>query len=279
MKIKPEDLREDLEEKASGAPTDNVSAAAGAVIAAQGGVTAAGVTALDVCRDDIIKNISASYFFLRRGMAIMALAFPIALWAIAGIHDLQQSISAYYHFHVLTEGPHAYGTGTARNVFVGVLWAIGSFLFFYKGYSKKEDYALDIAGLAAVLIALFPMDWPGRPPSWNNIVHFTSAILFFLSIAFVCISCSNDTLNEMKDDTRRRWFKRIYRILGTLMVVLPVSLFVLHVLSGRLEDKAHATYVVLGIEVAAIWIFAIFWLFKSREIAILEKQGPKGSAA
>jgi hypothetical protein len=268
MAIKPEDLREDLEAGRAGADADGASTRR--AVATAGTAPISGNE-----REKLIKTISASYFLLRRGLAILALVFPIALWVGAGIDHLQPSISAYYHFQWIGGDRSPYGSGEMRDVFVGVLWAIGTFLFFYKGYSRKEDIALDLAGVAAVLIALFPQDWPSGMNSWVNQVHFTSAIVFFLAIAYVCLFRSNDTLRIITDEERRRWFKRLYALLGALMVVLPLGLFALHLLSDRLDVLPRRTddsYIVLGLEVAAIWVFAAFWLVKSREIALIQKQ-------
>ena len=45
-------------------------------------------------RGEVLASITASYFFLRRGLAFLALAFPVGLWLLAGFQD---SLSAYYH--------------------------------------------------------------------------------------------------------------------------------------------------------------------------------------
>jgi hypothetical protein len=259
MAIKPEDVRKHLEEK-------QVLPAASALETA-----AAGAAAVEAAKqNETLEGITASYFLLRRGLAALAFAFPILLWLGAGPDHLQASISAYYHY-AAGDGSD-YGAGTMRDVFVGVLWAIGSFLFFYKGYSGKEDMALNLAGIAALLLALFPMDWPPNPaaqPTSTAIVHSAGAVLFFLAIAYVCLFRSGDTLDLMKEEERRRRFKRVYIVLGTLMVVVPLTVVALHFL---LPGPADRSPVVFGIEVAGIYVFSAFWLVKSREIAIVERQ-------
>lgn len=219
--------------------------------------------ALEAKRDEVLVSITASYFFLRRGLAILALAFPFALWALAGIHP---SLSAYYH---CSRGGCADGGGAARDVLVGVLWATGTFLFFYKGYTRKEDWALNLAGLAAAGVALFPSDFArveGR--SLIGKIHFSSGLVFFLAIAFVCLFCSGDTLKKLKDSARRLRFKRAYAGLGAAMIAVPLGVLALHFLL----DRPGQSYFVLGIELAGLLVFAIFWLVKSREIALIERQ-------
>lgn len=214
-------------------------------------------------RDDVLANITSSYFFLRRGLAFLAIAFPFALWALAGIHN---SLSAYYH---CSRGGCGDGAGAARDVLVGVLWATGTFLIFYRGYTRKEDWALNLAGIAAAGVALFPSDFArieGR--SLIGKIHFTSGLVFFLAIAFVCLFCSGDTLKKLKDAAKVRWFKRRYAVLGTAMIAVPIGVFALH----YLLERPGRGYTVLGVELAGLFVFAAFWLVKSKEIALIERQ-------
>jgi hypothetical protein len=253
MAVKPEDVRAHLATQAAVPDAAAPMSRAAATAPAPG--------------SGVLASISASYFLLRRGLALLAFAFPILLWFGAGADHVQTSISAYYHYSAADSG---YGAGTMRNVFVGVLWAIGAFLFFYKGYSWKEDWALNIGGVAAVLVSLFPMDWPvaadvvRTPTAW---VHYGSAVVFFLTIAYVALFRSGDTLELVRDAQRRRRFKRTYALLGALMVLVPLGVVLLHLLA-----RAERSLVVLLVEVAGIYVFSAFWLVKSREIALLEKQ-------
>jgi hypothetical protein len=255
MEIKPEDVGEHL-----GAEPSRRSAAGAALAAPPRAAEADGAK-----RDDIFASITASYFFLRRGLAMLAIAFPFVLWAIAGIND---SLSAYYH---CTDGVcAARGAGAGRDVLTGVLLAVGTFLFFYKGYTRKEDWALNLAGIAAAGVAFFPSDFAraeqGR--SLMGKVHFTSGLVFFLAIAFVCLFCSGDTLKKLKDSAKVRRFKRVYAALGTAMIAVPIGVFALH----YLLERPGRGYTVLAVELAGLFVFAAFWLFKSREIALIQRQ-------
>lgn len=261
MDIRPEDVRKHLEAKQGGADLPAASALA----------MASGAPAVETAKENaILKNISASYFLLRRGLAALAFALPILLWLWGGPDNLQGSISAYYHFSAA--GDLRYGAGTARDILVGILWAAGAFLFFYKGYSWKEDWALNVAGVAAVCLALFPMDWPPSDtaqPSLVSIVHSISAVLLFLAMAYVCLFQTGDTLELMEDKARQLKFKRAYAVLGTLMIVLPLTVVALHYLLPSPTGSSSLTF---SVEVAGIYVFSAFWLVKSREIAILERQ-------
>lgn len=206
--------------------------------------------------DDILANISASYFMLRRGMALLAFALPVILWVGGG---LEGSLSAYYH----ADG------GRMRDVFVGALWAIGTFLFLYRGYSTAEDRALNGAGLLAVMVALAPMDWPRHEvETVTGAVHYAAAVGFFLAIAYVCLFRAGDTLRLMRDADRAARFRATYRVLGALMVLLPPTVWAIHRLLPRPDEPIALFFV----EAAGVYVFAAFWTVKSREIAVLERQ-------
>ena len=214
-------------------------------------------------REAILASISSSYFRLRRGMAALALAFPVVLWLGSGARRVQGSISAYYHFGA---GGSVAGSGMMRDVFVGILWAIGGFLFFYRGYSRAEDRALNIAGLAAVVIALAPMDWPaGAAATRHGHIHGIAAVAFFLAIAYVSLFRANDTL-ILLPPTDRAVFRRLYRLLGILMIAIPLMVAAIHFVAPRPNSP-----MIFAIEVGGIYVFAAFWLVKSREIARIER--------
>lgn len=208
----------------------------------------------------VLANIQASYFFLRRGMAILALLFPLVLWIGGGLHNLQNSMSAYYHFD----------NGMMRNWFVGILWAIGTFLLLYKGYNWWEDTLLGIAGVMAISVAMFPMDWPesaNAASSLHAMIHAGSALCFFLCLAAVALFCSNATLKVLNDASKRRKYKRLYAIWGLLMVGLPIFITAVHLLWG-----AKVPWWLFFVEMAGVYVFSAFWLTKSAEIALIEKQ-------
>ncbi|WP_432201340.1 hypothetical protein ACRAQ7_03840 [Erythrobacter sp. W53] len=213
----------------------------------------------------IYDNISAAYRQLRIGMALIAILMPIWLVVGGGLSTIQTSLSAYYHFDM----------GKMRDVFVGILWAIGAFLFFYKGYTRRENAALTVAGLAAVVVAMVPMACNPSicAPSTtlmpaSGSVHGTAAIIFFLLVAYVCIFRSRDTLQLMTDAQLKARFTWCYRVLGCAMVILPIAIFLL----DRFRPSGQESFVTIAIETAGIFVFAIFWLVKSREIRILEQQ-------
>ena len=203
-------------------------------------------------------SVALSYEILRNGIGVLALAFPIVMLVGGGLDDVQGSLSAYYHFS--PAAPGRYGAGIMRDAFVGMLCAIGSFLFFYRGHSLQEDLALNLAGISVVLVAFMPTDWPSiAAPSTTvaGTIHWVSATVFFVMIAYVCIFRARDTLCLTRDARRRKTFERVYLVLGGLMLLTPAAAAI------SFDQSGYATLI---IEICGIIVFSAFWLVKGYEI-------------
>jgi hypothetical protein len=208
-------------------------------------------------------SVSTSYVILRNGIGVLGFSLPIVMVIGGGLDHIQGSLSAYYHFSA--ERPAQYGAGTMRDPFVGILCAIGAFLFFYRGHSLQEDVALNVAGISAVLVALFPMDWP--PDATNAMtttakLHSACATAFFVMIAYVCVFRARDTLGLLGDYNRRRSFERIYLLFGILMLATPATVALIEATATTSEPN----FKTLIVETAGVFVFAAFWLVKSFEI-------------
>lgn len=205
---------------------------------------------------DLSQQVAKTYKMLRLGLAILAFGLPPLLSIggyLLGDLPLADSMSAYYH------APGPYGQGVMRNEFVGVLFAVSGLLLIYQGFSKLEDYALNLAGILVLGVAVFPMDWPSTTGHVNFSLHGACAVLFFVSIAYVCIWRAGDTLPLVKDQSVRAGYERAYRYLGWAMVILP---FVAWALSSILSSYTSAIFFV---EASGIYVFATYWVVKSRE--------------
>jgi hypothetical protein len=212
---------------------------------------------------DLSNQIAATYKTLRRGLAVMAFVFPLLLWI--GGHFLADlplagSMSAYYHVSDpanLDGGPA--GQGVMRNEFVGIPFAVGALLFAYQGYSHLEDYALNLAGVLALGIALFPMTWSAAPSDSSFSPHGICAGSFFVCIAYVCIWRAGDTLPLVLDEAIRRRYRRTYQALGWAMVICPFSAWFL--VSHMPDYKSTIFWVEFG----GIYVFATYWAVKTHE--------------
>ncbi|MGJ5629901.1 hypothetical protein [Nostoc sp. CALU 1950] len=213
-------------------------------------------------QEQLQEHITFTYTNLRIGIAGLAIVLPFLLWIVGYLRSnlpLQESMSAYYHS----------GGGTTRDVFVGILCAVGVFLYLYKGYTNYENYALNLAGVSVVGVALFPMEWGCGNSCSKFSLHGTFAILFFLSIAYVCIFRASDTLKLIKNDNIRSFYSRIYPLMGIGMIVFPIITVLLTLV---LQPTSEARSTVFFVEAVAIFIFASYWIFKSREIDLTHSE-------
>jgi len=202
------------------------------------------------------KHISATYITLRIGIAVLAIALPFILWIGGYVSEgleLQESMSAYYHS----------GGGAMRDVFVGILFAIGVFLYLYKGFTTLENYALNLAGIFVVAVALVPMEWDCGNSCNRFSLHGTFAVLFFLCIAYVCIFRASDTLSLITNKTKVRRFTRAYKLMGVGMIVSP---FIAVLLTSILQLKSDLKPTVFVAEALGVFVFASYWILKSIEI-------------
>ena len=145
-------------------------------------------------------------------------------------------------------------------LFVGSLFALGSFLFLYKGFSRREDIALNLAGVSAVGVALCPMYAEAGYIPVSNVLHFTFAVILFICIAYVAIFCHDETLRWVKNANRRARYKVAYHIIGWFMGLFPLVGVILALFFNAVQRQ------VFWIEAAGIWAFAAYWFTKSREL-------------
>ena len=100
--------------------------------------------------ENLQKHVFSTYTHLRIGMITIAFLFPLLL-VVGGLWhgvEWQDSMSAYYHATVGATAP------PMRVWFIGLLYALGVFLFLYKGFSKLENWCLSFAGIFAVGVGL-----------------------------------------------------------------------------------------------------------------------------
>jgi hypothetical protein len=145
----------------------------------------------------IQKHMLMMFIALRWGVGLVGITLPVILggygYFVKGI-PLAGSMSGYYHAtrscsgiaaveqEVTAESSGkeaandpclAIGTGPMRNWFVGNLFFIGGGMLLMRGFSRYENWALNVAGIMAPCVALFPMNW-GNETGFNP--HLTFAM-------------------------------------------------------------------------------------------------------
>ena len=246
--------------------------------------------------------MAETYFMLRFSMASLAFALPLVL--VYGNHLPllhlptvlpQHSLSAYYHAMGINGSANPIWIGVYRNLFVGMLSAIGICLLAYKGYNDLEDRLLNFAALALWTVAYFPMGVPASckpevvgackeytaamlikmPNGAGLSVHLAGAIVFFILLIATVWTTSKTTIQATRkaNDSRdiidvdaevRRKLKRwedFYNLLRFAMLA-PVAVFIL----GNTILKTSWPSYMLYAEWSGIYVFATYWVIRTWEI-------------
>lgn len=188
-----------------------------------------------------------SYVFMRLCAAVLGLTVPLVLvfgepLVFDGQPFVRGSLSAYYY-------------SGAREVFVGMIWAIAVFLITYKILEWSREALLStVAGLAAIVVAVFPTGRPGDGfaptplQEWLGegrveTIHFVAAAVFILALAWISSYFA-----------RYRDRHRAIHWTAAGVIVLAAGLALLAALTGE-PDKG-----ILIAEWSAIWAFGASWL-------------------
>jgi hypothetical protein len=209
------------------------------------------------------RSLVFSYLGLRKIIGVLGTTFPFLLFFGALIlfdTGLRDSMSGYYH------------TGM-RNVFVGTLCVIGFFLLSYRGYERADDIAGDLACLFAVGTALFPTAPADPTPGEDSVgkIHFISAALLFLTLAYFCLRLFTKTDPSKPPTRRKRHRNRVYRTCGYIMLACVVLIFIYMVPMKGADSPLQAYRPVYWLEAVAVVAFGISWLTKGE--AILKDEG------
>lgn len=208
------------------------------------------------------------YLTLRRAVGILGVLFPLILvigdLVLGSSAGLQSSISAYH------------GT-VMRGVFVGILFAIGVFLFSYNGYEPSPDKEVytpsdnaagNLACVFALAVALFPITSDNG--AVRN-VHLIAAAALFLTLAYFALYLFTKSGGNPTPDKKAR--NRVYRICGSVMLAC-IGLIAIY--GWFLEDVGIANIrPVFWLESLALWAFGFSWFVKGEGLRPLNDQADR----
>ncbi|MFD0262711.1 DUF998 domain-containing protein [Kitasatospora indigofera] len=207
---------------------------------------------------------------LRLGIGVIGSLLPVVLPIGNSITSarvaLLASMSASYYTHM-------------RNIFVGGLCAVGVFLICYR-YDRREDRLSTVAGVFAVLVALFPTEPPhslvpdpSRVQVVVGVLHLCFAAALFAVLAFFCLQLFTDSRPEAGPRPGRDW---VYLVSGWVIVACIATITVSEVLHLAWDSPLTLTY--LG-ESVAVLAFGLAWLVKSEAAAGLAPGAPPRATA
>lgn len=199
-------------------------------------------------------NLVLSYLALRRAVGYFGLVLPVAVFAV-GIalppHRFLGSISAYYYVPF------------AGDVFVGILWVIGIFLWFYD-YRDPDKWLTSASGTFAIGIALFPTTKEDLPRTLISVatVHVVCAVSFFATLA--ALSLFYFTRGDASGRPRKQTRNRVYRVAALVIVAALVVAGLGPVVLGR--EASSRLHLLFFCETAACWAFGASWLVKGKRL-------------
>lgn len=195
------------------------------------------------------------------------------LWPLRSL----DSVSAYYHT-------------SAVWAFVGILVAMGLFLFTYRGYNDRRqrlDYWVsNFAGAMAVLVAIFPTAPPpgAGPPWWTEVmgtIHLGAAFLLFGSFIVFCWFLFPTKDKRVSETTRQArgyasltFRERVKKYPVYYGCGLGIALCL--VVAGLQSVKGGSIFMA---EWWALWFFGISWLRKGQVLWSLRHVGRKMAEA
>ena len=219
-------------------------------------------------------ELALSQLTLRKGLGILGVSLPLVLFLASALNadiNLRRSLSAYYYV------PHL------RDMLVGVLWAIGAFLVFYRGYARvptafqklppwisrhmTDSNLTTLAGFGALMAAILPtcefQDNCPTPLIAGG--HLVGSILFLGTLAVLSIWSFTQSDTPPQDwDTGKIWANRVYITCGwTILACLALSA---PLVAFRVDAVGPIPMPVFWLESLAIWAFGISWLVKGDAI-------------
>lgn len=145
-------------------------------------------------------------------------------------------------------------------------------LYAYKGYNRLENTCLTISGVFLFGVALAPTTAPLAPSRYSQnwdapVLHYVFAACFFALIAVVCIFARNHGLKTTVEDhsTYDHSYSRSYNAAASLMILVLGTGVGVWMVNGGFPGTT-----LFWLESFAIWVFAGYWIVKTRELQGLE---------
>ncbi|WP_370287000.1 hypothetical protein [Pseudooceanicola nanhaiensis] len=224
-------------------------------------------------RGDPTDQVVAAYYRVRQMLGALGVGLPFMLLFAGWVEEgrILPSLSDYYHT-------------IQRDIFVGCLFAIGTFLIAYRGHDRapgetvSDEILTNIAGISAIAIALFPSEAEAQEVTTLTqaafglraavLGHYLFAQAFLYSLAWMCFVHFGRT-----GSPRRR---AVYRGCGLAIVAVGI-VATLAAIGRRFGSEGIHSFVidnsiVFWCEAVGVWAFGIAWLTKGRAEMLLTRR-------
>ncbi len=198
--------------------------------------------------DYLYVQYTKSYFSLRVAVGLIGMILPFVLmlgnYLLFKGEFVLPTISQYYH-------------SPMRDVFVGGLISIASFLFFYSGYGKEDRVAGILAGFLALGVVFFPTSTSAT--SGDGQFHGFFAITLFVVLAVISIF----DFPRKRPGNPKRPTDTLQVICGLVMLgcVIAVALYY----ATRGFAKSEGCFVFIAESIALI-AFGVSWFTEGLDL-------------
>lgn len=187
---------------------------------------------------------------------------------------------------------HFYYTQMA-DFFVGILCAIGVFLFAYKSYDSESYFSglshklvARTAGIGAIGLALVPTHTENHTESADlscslvhclagmklgSDIHHIFAGMFFISLALFCLVLFIEKSPDGRSNPTQRKRNLIYRSCGVILLVAMALLVTYRQSPVEVKAWMDAHSYQFWIESIGVWAFGLSWLVHGRAIWFLNE--------
>lgn len=220
------------------------------------------------------QGLVISYLTLRKAVGILGMLLPFLL--LIGYFLFEKGCSfppSISHFYYTDLG----------NLFVGTLSAVSLFMFCYNGHDKMDMIAAKVAGLFALLVAMFPTDF-GTYADMScsrfvdgegkvaNVIHYISASVLFSTFAFFSLVQFTKTNKPGHMAGAKRTRNGIYKTCGWIIVFCIAGIAFVSFAPGNLYNKIKHLKPTFVLETIALLAFGFSWLIKGNTFFRDEKK-------
>ncbi|WP_368185659.1 hypothetical protein [Aestuariibius sp. HNIBRBA575] len=212
-------------------------------------------------RHEVIR----SYYRVRQTLGYLGVSLPFLLMLSSAVSnaELEPSLSDFFHT-------------ISRDVFVGVLFAIGTFLVIYEGYEREpgetftDNWLATVAGLSVFGVALFPNESPsGQVAALTQqlvgigispIIHYSSCLIFFYCMGHFCLF----RFSKTKHPGRRKYYIACGWTIVACGTMLAIASYWKQMGPPALTAFVLENNVVFWVEAIGVWAFSSAWVIKGR---------------
>lgn len=203
-----------------------------------------------------VADYTLSYLGLRKFVGCLGIALPFVVMAgkfFFDGHGIQPSISDYYYT-------------VMRDVFVGIVCAIGIFLLSYRGYDRRDEIAGDVAGGSAIGLAWLPTTPEVVTGAYDEVLgafHYAFAAVFFLTLAYFCLVLFRKTSSTAAMTPRKQKRNIVYWLCGCAILGALAFLAIYKALGVTALSEYQPVFWLETVMTAA---FGISWLIKGETL-------------